>query len=190
MKKLFASIASICAAAALAVTASAYTVDLDTGVFWNSNTVIPSEEFADCTTDTTVVFSITTDESLAEMKGHEYWCVKPMVNDSGWPFLKNLIGLELSEGGDSYPVPVGTTEMKFRFTEEELELVQNAGMALMGHGVVISEMTFTDEPLTPAAPAESGDEKGSPDTGVEGVAAVAGAAVAAAGVMVLTRKRK
>ena len=113
-----------------------------------------------------------------------------MVNDSGWPFLKNLIGLELSEGGDSYPVPVGTTEMKFRFTEEELELVQNAGMALMGHGVVISEMTFTDEPLTPAAPAESGDEKGSPDTGVEGVAAVAGAAVAAAGVMVLTRKRK
>ena len=55
------------------------------------------------------------------------------------------------------------------------------------------------EPETPAetpadttdtpAPAPAGD-KGSPDTGVEGVAAVAGVAVVAAGAVVLSRKRK
>lgn len=41
----------------------------------------------------------------------------------------------------------------------------------------------------PAAPAAS-DSKGSPDTGVEGVAAVAGLAVVAAGAVVLSKKRK
>lgn len=43
----------------------------------------------------------------------------------------------------------------------------------------------------PAAPAATpSDNKGSPDTGVEGVAVVAGAAIAAAGVVLLSKKRK
>ena len=40
----------------------------------------------------------------------------------------------------------------------------------------------------PSAPAS--DSKGSPDTGVEGVATVAGVAVVAAGAIVLSKKRK
>lgn len=40
------------------------------------------------------------------------------------------------------------------------------------------------------APAPTTDEKGSPDTGVEGIAAVAGVAVLAAGAIVLSKKRK
>ncbi|MDE7193935.1 MAG: NPXTG-anchored protein [Oscillospiraceae bacterium] len=46
--------------------------------------------------------------------------------------------------------------------------------------------TDTAAPSTPAA----SDSKGSPDTGVEGVAIVAGAAIAAAGVVLLSKKRK
>ncbi|MDE7194714.1 MAG: NPXTG-anchored protein [Oscillospiraceae bacterium] len=51
--------------------------------------------------------------------------------------------------------------------------------------------TDTDAPAentAPAAPAN--DSKGSPDTGVEGIAAVAGAAIVAAGAVVLSKKRK
>lgn len=40
------------------------------------------------------------------------------------------------------------------------------------------------------APAATGENKGSPDTGVEGVAAVAGLAVVAAGAVALSKKRK
>lgn len=40
------------------------------------------------------------------------------------------------------------------------------------------------------APATTAPEKGSPDTGVEGIAAVAGVAVVAAGAVVLSKKRK
>ena len=40
------------------------------------------------------------------------------------------------------------------------------------------------------APAATTTEKGSPDTGVEGIAAVAGVAVVAAGAVVLSKKRK
>ena len=40
------------------------------------------------------------------------------------------------------------------------------------------------------APVETGADKGSPDTGVEGVAALAGIAVVAGGALVISRKRK
>lgn len=40
------------------------------------------------------------------------------------------------------------------------------------------------------APADTTADKGSPDTGVEGVAVVAGAAIAAGGVLMLSKKRK
>ena len=39
-------------------------------------------------------------------------------------------------------------------------------------------------------PVETGADKGSPDTGVEGVAALAGIAVVAGGALVISRKRK
>lgn len=48
--------------------------------------------------------------------------------------------------------------------------------------------TNTDAPA-PSAPAAN-DSKGSPDTGVAGIAVVAGSAIAAAGVVLLSKKRK
>ena len=73
----------------------------------------------------------------------------------------------------------------------------NAVLSLDGLGNVL----YADaaEAAAPAAPAETGndvttpaatDSKGSPDTGVEGVAAVAGLAVVAAGAVILSKKRK
>lgn len=63
---------------------------------------------------------------------------------------------------------------------------------LAGSAPAAADNTNTDaaDPA-PAAPAATpSDNKGSPDTGVEGVAVVAGAAIAAAGVVLLSKKRK
>lgn len=58
----------------------------------------------------------------------------------------------------------------------------------LGGGAPAADNTDTDAPSTPAT--TPSDNKGSPDTGVEGVAVVAGAAIAAAGVVLLSKKRK
>lgn len=60
----------------------------------------------------------------------------------------------------------------------------------LGGGAPAADNTDTNtDTSAPAAPAAT-DSKGSPDTGVEGVAVVAGAAIAAAGVVLLSKKRK
>ena len=172
------------------------------------------------TPDTTVTITYNVNESLADMDGQNYWCIKPMVNDAGWPFISTLNGAVLSEGGDSYTLEMDSNSMSFTIPADQLELLQNAGMAVMGHGIELLEMTFSDEPVaapaedeTPAedeAPAEdtaaaetpaedtaaaetpaetTAPTKGNPDTGVSGIAAVAGAAVIAAGVLFATRRK-
>ena len=182
---------------------------------------IGAEEFADVTPDTTVTITYNVNESLADMDGQNYWCIKPMVNDAGWPFISTLNGAVLSEGGDSYTLEMDSSSISFTIPADQLELLQNAGMAVMGHGIELLEMTFSDEPVaapedgaenaadvetpaedsasaeTPAedsaaaeAPAETtAPAKGNPDTGVSGIAAVAGAAVIAAGVLFATRRK-
>lgn len=87
------------------------------------------------------------------MDGQNYWCIKPMVNDAGWPFISTLNGAVLSEGGDSYALEMDSDSMSFTIPADQLELLQTAGMAVMGHGIELLEMTFSDEPV--AAPAES-----------------------------------
>ena len=77
-------------------------------------------------------------------------------------------------------------------------------MAVMGHGIELLEMTFSDEPVAApaetAAPSDSAENagtpsetaaptKGNPDTGVSGIAAIAAAAVIAAGVLFTTRRK-
>ena len=73
------------------------------------------------------------------------------------------------------------------------------GNVTYGAGAAADETPVVDE--TPADTAATVDseapattttttEKGSPDTGVEGIAAVAGVAVVAAGAVVLSKKRK
>ena len=202
MKKLISVMTAAAAVAAVSVTAGAYSINKDLGFGWSASTTIGAEEFADITPDTTVTITYNVNQSLADMEGNNYWCIKPMVNDAGWPFISTLNGAVLSEGGDSYVIEPDSTSMSFTIPADQLELLQNAGMAVMGHGVELLEMTFSDAPAaeTPAedtaapteeaeAPAETAPVKGNPDTGVSGIAAAAGAALVAAGVLLAARRK-
>ena len=211
MKKFISVITAAAAAAAISATAGAYSINKDLGFGWSTSVTIGAEEFADVTPDTTVTITYNVNESLADMDGQNYWCIKPMVNDAGWPFISTLNGAVLSEGGDSYTLEMDSNSMSFTIPADQLELLQNAGMAVMGHGIELLEMTFSDEPVaaptdstenaadveTPAedpaateTPAETtAPAKGNPDTGVSGIAAVAGAAIIAAGVLFATRRK-
>ena len=200
MKKFISVITAAAAVAAISATAGAYSINKDLGFGWSNSVTIGAEEFADVTPDTTVTITYNVNESLADMDGQDYWCIKPMVNDAGWPFISTLNGAVLSEGGDSYTLELDSDSMSFTIPADQLELLQNAGMAIMGHGIELLEMTFSDEPApaedsaaaeTPAeTPAETtAPTKGNPDTGVSGIAAVAGAAVIAAGVLFATRRK-
>lgn len=224
MKKLISVITAAAAVAAISATAGAYSINKDLGFGWSTSATIGAEEFANVTPDTTVTITYDINESLADMDGQNYWCIKPMVNDAGWPFISTLNGAVLSEGGDSYALEMDSDSMSFTIPADQLELLQTAGMAVMGHGIELLEMTFSDEPVaapsdsaenaetpteeptaseTPAetvAPSDSTENvetpaettaptKGNPDTGVSGIAAVAGLAVIAAGVLFTTRRK-
>lgn len=205
-KILATAVAAAVAVSAVAVSAAAYTLDKDLKTSWSINTTVPGEEFEGATTDSVFTVTYVADASLADKDGENYWCIKPMINDSGWPFINDLeVNTELSSGGDTYSVPVDGTEFKFKVTnEEELEHLQIAGMAFLGHGITLGEITWSDDDTlttaataAPAAPA-AGDtaaatdsSKGSPDTGIEDVAAVAGLAIIAGGsALMFSRKRK
>lgn len=204
MKKFISVITAAAAVAAISATAGAYSINKDLGFGWSNSVTIGAEEFANVTPDTTVTITYNVNESLADMDGQDYWCIKPMVNDAGWPFISTLNGAVLSEGGDSYTLEMDSSSISFTIPADQLELLQNAGMAIMGHGIELLEMTFSDEPApaedsaaaeTPSeTPAETPAEttaptKGNPDTGVSGIATVAGAAVIAAGVLFATRRK-
>ncbi len=211
MKKFISVITAAAAAAAISAAAGAYSINKDLGFGWSTSVTIGAEEFADVTPDTTVTITYNVNESLADMDGQNYWCIKPMVNDAGWPFISTLNGAVLSEGGDSYTLEMDSSSISFTIPADQLELLQNAGMAIMGHGIELLEMTFSDEPVaaptdstenaadveTPAedpaateTPAETtAPAKGNPDTGVSGIAAVSGAAIIAAGVLFATRRK-
>ena len=226
MKKFISVITAAAAVAAISATAGAYSINKDLGFGWSTSATIGAEEFANVTPDTTVTITYDVNESLADMDGQNYWCIKPMVNDAGWPFISTLNGAVLSEGGDSYALEMDSDSMSFTIPADQLELLQTAGMAVMGHGIELLEMTFSDEPVAApaetAAPSDSAENaetpteeptvgetvapsdstenvetpaettaptKGNPDTGVSGIAAVAGLAVIAAGVLFTTRRK-
>lgn len=195
MKKITSVITAVVAAAAVTASASAYTIDKDLGFGWSANTTVSGDVFADVTPSTTVTITYEANKALADMPGQEYWCLKLMVNDEGWPFIDNLTGLELSEGKDSYPVDPEADSISFTIPADSLELVQNAGMAFMGHGIKLLEMNFSDEPAgpvdtDPTDTTPSGTSSKNPDTGVEGLSAVIGAGVLALGAVLVSRRRK
>lgn len=212
IRNLFTGImAAVSAAAILAVGVSAYDLNTDLGTFWSTSITVPSAEFADLTADSVVTVTFTTDDSLADMEGHDYWVIKPMVNDAGWPLISGISELTPSEDGSSYVVEPGDTSISFTIPADFVEPVQIAGVAFMGHGVTLGEITVSNDAAvetpaevpaeTPAevpteAPADTADTettvpaKGNPDTGVEGVAAAAAVAVLGASAMVISRKRK
>ena len=204
IRKILAALAAtVVAVSAMAVSAFAVEINKDMKSHWTESTIIDAEtfasEFADATPDSVFTLTLEVDESLADKKGHEYWCVKPMINDTGWPFIDNLIGVTLSEGKDTYVVNPGDTYIKFQIPADVLETLNETGLAFMGHGVKLLDLTFSnDETLAAADPepaagnvdAATDSSKGSPDTGIADVAAVAGIAVLAGGAFIVAKKRK
>lgn len=189
--------AAVSAAAILAVGASAYDLNTDLGTFWSASVTVPSAEFAEITADSVVTVTFTTDDSLADVDGHSYWVIKPMVNDAGWPLISGISQLPPSEDGSAYVVQPGDTSISFTIPADFVEPVQIAGVAFMGHGVTLDTITVSNEPAE--APAESSGPADTaaatpsaenPDTGVEGAAAAAAVAALGACAMTLSRKRK
>lgn len=201
MKKAFFAAAAIGASAAIfSLGASAYDIDKDFKTGWSISATVPASEFEELTKDSVLTLTYTADASLAENEAHSYWVVKPMINDEGWPLVENIVGLTPSEDGSSYVVPVDGTEIKFSFPEDSIDHIKTAGLAFMGHGVAVGSLTLSNsetlpapaETAAPAAGDVAGDSssKGSPDTGAEDVAAIAGFAVVAGGAALIARKRK
>ena len=185
MKKIAAFVTAFAAVAAISVTASAYTIDKDLGFGWSASTTIPGEEFEDVTTDTTVTITYETNPDVMD----SYWCIKPMINDEGWPFIDTLVGPTLSEGKDSYTLEVDSSSISFKIPAEELEHIQVAGIAIMGHGITLKEMTISNETAAPA-PTETPTTTSNPSSGVAGTAGFAMTAAAALGAVIVARKRK
>ncbi len=195
LRKIFAMAASALAATAvLALNASAYELNKDLGIFWSANITVPGSEFADITENSVITITYTVDQSLADVDGQAYWSFKPMVNDAGWPFIDGITDLVSSEDGTSYVIDPETSEINFSFPAEDIEHIQLAGIAIIGHGITLNDMTISegtaDAPVADTDAPVAGGDKASPDTGVEGVAAVAGVAALSAGAMLLTKKRR
>lgn len=191
LRKLITGIAaSVCAAAVLALGASAYDLNTDLSIFWSASTTVPGTEFIGVQDGAYVTVTYTVDQTLADMEGHDYWCIKPMINDAGWPLVDGIAELTPSEDGSSYVIDPETTSITFSIPEAHAEHVEIAGLAFMGHGITLETLTVSDEAPVVDNAAPTDTNKGNPDTGVEGVAAVAGTAALAAGAMALSRKRK
>lgn len=201
IRNLFTGIAAaVSAAAILAVGASAYDLNTDLGTFWSTSITVPSSEFAELTADSVVTVTFTTDDSLADVDGHSYWVIKPMINDAGWPLISGISELTPSEDGSAYVVEPGDTSISFSIPADDVEHVQTAGIAFMGHGVTLGTITVSnDAPAeapaetttdTPAETETSAPAKDNPETGIESAAAAAAVAVLGASAMIISRKKK
>lgn len=210
MKKtrIFAAVAaSAVAAAALTAAASAYSLgDKPLGKNWSLNVTVPAEAFEELTADNYVTITFTPDADE-----EEYWSIKPM--DSSWTFIdeNGEGGPELADGKDAYPVESDWTSITFKVPADFVDNIKEGGMIIIGHSLTLHELTISNE-----APAGTGsdstddstdstadstdngtgstsaatDDKGNADTGVEGVAAIAGIALLASAAVVISRKRK
>lgn len=159
LKKIIAAITASCTVlSAAAVSAFAYDVNKDFKTGWSVNTTIPASEFAELTEDSVITITYTADDSLAEKEDHSYWVIKPMINDSGWPFIKDIVcgsGMMLAESGDSYSLDVKENQAQFSITGDSIEQLKTAGMALMGHGITLETLTVDNNAVLETGTADT-----------------------------------
>lgn len=189
--KIFAALAATAVAAtALTAAVSAYNFnDYDLGISWTNHADVPPEEFAGLTADSIITFTFETDSFEKE-----YWCIKPTVAvPEGWTWILEYAEASdgdysalLNGGGDAFEA-AEMTSVSFKVPAGAVDPLKEYGMAILGHSVILKEMTISAG--TPAGGSAEGD-KGSPQTGVEGVAVVAGVALLASAAVVISRKRK
>ena len=202
--------AALAATAVAAITASALTAavsaysldDFDLGISWSNSVIIPGEEFADLTADSLITITFETDPFEKE-----YWCLKPLIDDGGWQYIadyaaagEDLVAALSEPNRDTFGVEVDMTSVTFKIPAAAIDKVKDTGLILMGHSLILKEMTITnDAPAGGSAGGSAGagdattsgdPNKDNADTGVEGVAVVAGAALLAASAVVISRKRK
>lgn len=200
--KLFAGvIASVSALAVLTTSVAAYDFgNKDLGKNWSINAAVPASEFADLTADSYVTVTYETDKSE-----EEYWSLKPM--DNSWTFIdpNGEGGPEIAETKDSYPIDVDSDSITFKIPADFIESIKKDGMVFIGHSITLKTLTVSNEaPSTSteasATEAESsgtsqaggntGDDKNTPNTGVEGVAVLTGVGMLAAAAVIFAKKRK
>lgn len=185
LRNVLAGISAITTAIVLTTGAFAYDLNKDLSTFWSASVTVPGGEFADHNGDNYIKVTYTVDQSLADMAGHDYWCIKPMINDTGWPLIAGIEELTPSEDGSSYVIEPDSNYIVFSIPADQLEHVQLAGIAFMGHGITLETLELTNEaPVTSPAPSTN------PDTGVEGVTATVALATVAAGTMLISKKRR
>ena len=210
-KRFFAAAsAAAIAVSAFSAAVCAYDIDKDLKTGWSISATVPAEEFEGATTDSVFTITVTPDASLADTPGHEYWSIKPMINDTGWPFIDTLVGPVLSEGKDAYTLTSDTTEVKFTIPAEELEHLQIAGMAIIGHGITLGSFSFSNDETLPAPQAEepqaadpqlaqttessvdssTASSGGNPSTGVSDIFAFGSVTLLSAAAMIAASKRK
>ncbi len=106
-------------------------------------------------------------------------------------------------GNDDYVINTITNAARFQLinTYDNLSAIPNEGATSIkvtfevsglnsGEAEVPATDSQTSSEPVPAPAAPVSDNKGSPETGVEGIAVVAGAAIAAGGILLLSKKRK
>lgn len=193
IKKLIAAaIAAVSAFTVLTLGASAYELNKNLGTGWSANATVPGDEFAGLTDTTAITVTYTADQALADSPTENYWAFKPMINDAGWPLIDGISQLPPTEDGSAYVIDPAATSITFSIPTQYVEHVATAGMAIIGHGITLGEITFSDEPIAaPEAPAAEAPtaEKGNPTTGVEGVAVAVTLLVASAIVLTASRKK-
>lgn len=181
--------------------------DKNLGKNWSINVQVPASEFSELTADSYVTVTFEADQAE-----EEYWSIKPM--DSSWTFIdpNGEGGPELAEGKDAYPVQKEDTSITFKVPSDFIDSVKEGGMVFIGHSITLKTLTVSAEaPVTEAAPAETEaapaeteaaeteaatgntaaptQDKSNADTGVEGVAVLAGIAALAAAAVVISKKR-
>lgn len=207
LKKLIAStVAAALSVSAVAVSASAYEFGTKNRLAWDPEVLVPAEEFAELAEKPVITLTLETREMP-----DGYYCVKPCWDaENGWDFIMDETDNcpAMPDAKDSYTIEKDQTTLTFTVPERMIPTIKENGIHFLGYAVNLLTMTLSAEvPGAPAAsdPATSdqapetsaaGDtneptnDKNSPDTGVEGVAVVAGIAVIAAGAIVISKKRK
>ena len=207
VSKLFAGvIASATALAVLTSSVAAYDFgNKDLGKNWSINAQVPASEFADLTADSYVTVTYETDKTETE-----YWSIKPMVALDSWTFIdpKGEGGPELSEAKDAYPVDVDSDSITFKVPADFIDAAKQGGLIFMGHSITLKTLTVSKEAPSTSEPSatvteasgtgsvngstndKTDDKTNAPNTGVEGVAVLAGVGFLAAAAVLLTKKRK
>ncbi len=200
IKKIAAVGISAAAVAAFAVSSFAFDFgNFNLGKGWSKSKIIPAEEFEGATENSVFTLKYEADETAP------YWCVKPHMNDgAGWWFIDNFVGVELSELKDTYVCPPEGNELKFTIPADTLAQIQEVGIGMMGHGVTLISLTFSNDETLPtatttAAPAAeqpkdggatAGDTQAATGNPKTGTGLAVSAMVASLGAAIVSRKRK